>query len=204
MIYYHKLNLGFNNSNLVSFRSFIFASCDMKNIYIYLSFLYHYFHNPLPETDTKPRASPIVSYVKLLGINVIQEPPIYFNAFNIFFSYHSIIQNSLFLQFSQFFIFLLLFLHPLMPILHFPQPLSLIFLWILWLPPQAVPFAPVRFSLTGCLLSRYHSALIRVITWLCLTLKSTLTYLCLYFHPVHFFTGNSPIWNLLNNGCFVR
>lgn len=84
MIYYHKLNLGFNNSNLVSFSSFTFASCDMKNIYICLSFLCNYFHNPLPETDTKPRASSIVSYVKLLGMNVIQEPSIYFNAFNIF------------------------------------------------------------------------------------------------------------------------
>lgn len=135
MIYYHKLNLGFNNSNLVSFSSFTFASCDMENIYICLSFLYHYFHNHLPETDTKPRASPIVSYVKLLGMNVIQEPPIYFNAFNIFsLTTIYIIQNSLFLQISQLFVFFLLFLYLLMPILHFPQSLSLTFLCIRWLP----------------------------------------------------------------------
>lgn len=114
MIYCHKLNLGFNNPNLVSFSSFTFASWDMKNIYICLSFLYHYLHNPLPETDTKPRALPFVS-MSNLGMNVIHEPPVYFNVFtsNIFFSYHSIIQNSLYLQISQFFIFHLLFPHPL-------------------------------------------------------------------------------------------
>lgn len=82
--------------------SLLAASCLLpirkkKVSYLYLFIiLCHYLHNPFPETNMKPRASSIVSYVILIGMNRILEPPIYFNAFNIFFLPQSNLKSTLF------------------------------------------------------------------------------------------------------------
>ena len=54
-------------------------------IYTCSSFLFHCHHDPFTKTDTKPGASPpILSNIQMLGKNVIQEPPTYYNAFKFF------------------------------------------------------------------------------------------------------------------------
>lgn len=165
MVYHHRLNLGYNNSNLISLSSFTVASFEEENqpLHLYcLAFSFHYLPSPFPETDAKPRASPIISYIGLLSVNVIQEPPTCFSAFN-FFSYHSITWNSLYSQVSPLFIFPVSFPHPLTPALHFPQLLPHTFPESSDLPTQAAPSSPVRLSFTCCLLGWLHSALIALI-----------------------------------------
>ena len=171
MIFYNRLNLDFNNSNLAPFSSFTFASYKKNSPFIYFcsSFLYHYLHNTFPDTDTKPGALSIVSSVKLLSMSITQEPPICLNGFNIFLLLQYNSKSTLFTNQSS------LHLSSLIPTsTDTIPPFSTTYLTHLSLNPLTCP-TPVRFSLTSCLLIWYNFPLIILITCHYLTLKSRWT-----------------------------
>ena len=130
-------------------------------IYIYLAFLFHYLHNLFPKTDTKPGASPINSYIELVSMTIIQEPLIHLNAFN----FSLLPPNNL--KFTLFTSHSVLHLPSLIPASTDPSPTLSAppthRSGVLPLPPPAAPPSAVQLSLTGCLVSWLHSALIAFI-----------------------------------------